>query len=109
MSSASRASMGPATPGSSAVPRPYKEHNLPPPSTSFWVDSTKDDKLPESPDAMRDVDVLGGGVLVLGGGIFGVTTAYLCKQAGLKVGIVEAADNICGDRSVTGALPADRV
>lgn len=76
---------------------PPKDVNssLPKPGSSFWVESTRGATLPESPDAMTDVDVL-----VLGGGIMGVTTAHLCKRAGLKVGLIEAA-TIAGDKSVT--------
>ena len=69
--------------------------DLPTPANSFWYDSVGDAQLPPSPDAMKDVDVL-----VLGAGIFGVTTAFLCKEAGLRVGVVEA-DRVCGSKSVT--------
>lgn len=70
---------------------------LPEDRRSFWQayqgDSAKE--LP-SPQTLEPVDVL-----VLGGGIVGITSAYLLKQAGLRVGVVEASV-VCGQKSVTG-------
>jgi glycine/D-amino acid oxidase-like deaminating enzyme/nitrite reductase/ring-hydroxylating ferredoxin subunit len=52
-------------------------------TTSYWIDSAKGSKFPslaESPE----VDVI-----VIGGGIMGVTAAYLAKQAGKRVALIE--------------------
>jgi hypothetical protein len=55
---------------------------LPDANVSFWIDSTRDQasKLHTTAEPLSDVDVA-----VLGGGIVGITTAYLLRKAGLKV------------------------
>jgi hypothetical protein len=54
---------------------------LPATNRSYWVDSTRDDakQVPTHAGPLADVDVL-----VLGGGIVGITTAYLLRKNGLK-------------------------
>ena len=54
---------------------------LPAANMSFWVDSTRDaaKQIPVASGPLADVDVL-----VLGGGIVGITTAYLLRKQGLK-------------------------
>lgn len=52
-------------------------------TTSYWIDSAK---LPKFPPSKGDVTV---DVVVIGGGITGITTAYLMKKAGLKVALLE--------------------
>jgi glycine/D-amino acid oxidase-like deaminating enzyme/nitrite reductase/ring-hydroxylating ferredoxin subunit len=64
-----------------------------PVNPSFWVDSTPDTDYPSLAPGTR-VDVA-----VLGGGLVGITAAYLLKQAGKSVAVVEA--NRVG-RGVTG-------
>lgn len=51
--------------------------------TSFWTD---EQQLPAFPKLTEDVTV---DVAVVGGGITGITTAYLLKQAGLTVALIE--------------------
>ncbi len=69
---------------------------LPPPG-SYWL---ADCPGPQEPgeDALPDVDVV-----VVGGGIAGITTAYLIKQAGRTVALVEARRLLDG---VTGHTTA---
>jgi glycine/D-amino acid oxidase-like deaminating enzyme/nitrite reductase/ring-hydroxylating ferredoxin subunit len=64
---------------------------------SYWVDSTGDPPLP--PSAPQDADVV-----VLGAGIAGITTAYLLKQAGLTVTLIEADERLAA--GVTGHTTA---
>ncbi|HEY8994918.1 MAG TPA: FAD-dependent oxidoreductase [Lacunisphaera sp.] len=52
-------------------------------TTSLWIDS---EPLPTFPALDRDLKV---DVAIIGGGITGVTTAYLMKQAGLSVALLE--------------------
>jgi glycine/D-amino acid oxidase-like deaminating enzyme len=51
--------------------------------TSYWQASAP---ASQYPSAKGDIKV---DVIVVGGGITGLTTAYLCKQAGLKVAVLE--------------------
>ncbi|WP_214368755.1 FAD-dependent oxidoreductase [Pseudonocardia sp. H11422] len=60
-------------------------------SQSLWLEALPDNRYP-TPDAERGFDVL-----VLGGGVTGLTTALLLKRSGARVGVVEA------DRIGTGA------
>jgi glycine/D-amino acid oxidase-like deaminating enzyme/nitrite reductase/ring-hydroxylating ferredoxin subunit len=52
-------------------------------TTSYWIGSTSLPRFPKLEDNVK-VDVI-----VVGGGITGVTTAYLLKQAGHSVALVE--------------------
>ena len=52
-------------------------------TTPYWIDSAP---LPRFPKAGRDLEV---DVVVIGGGIMGVTAAYLLKQAGRTVALLE--------------------
>jgi len=52
---------------------------------SYWIDSAE---LPPFPPLSRDIDV---DVVVVGGGIMGITAAYLAKQAGKRVALIERA------------------
>jgi len=64
---------------------------------SFWMASTPGTNFPELAEGVR-VDVA-----VLGGGIAGITTALLLKEAGLSVAVVEAKRIVSG---VTGYTTA---
>lgn len=57
------------------------EHSMTP--VSYWVST---ERLPEFPAVSRDLEV---DVVVVGGGITGVTAAYLFKKAGCKVALIE--------------------
>jgi glycine/D-amino acid oxidase-like deaminating enzyme/nitrite reductase/ring-hydroxylating ferredoxin subunit len=52
-------------------------------TTSYWIDSAS---LPRFPKIDQNVEV---DVCVIGGGIMGITAAYLLKQAGKNVALVE--------------------
>jgi len=52
-------------------------------TTSYWIDSAA---LPRFPTPGADISV---DAVVIGGGITGVTTAYLLKKAGAKVALLE--------------------
>ncbi len=54
------------------------------PPQPYWLDSTP---ATDYPTLDRDVQV---DVAIVGGGLVGITSAYLLKQAGLKVAVVEA-------------------
>ena len=54
-------------------------------TTSHWIDSAP---LPPQPTLDRDLDV---DVIVVGGGITGITAAYLLKRAGHSVALLERA------------------
>ena len=58
---------------------------------SYWLSSAKN-ILPEYPALSEDIKT---DVLVIGGGIAGVTSAYLLKKEGLSVAVLEA-DRIAG-------------
>ncbi|MGJ7922229.1 FAD-dependent oxidoreductase [Neobacillus sp. LXY-4] len=62
----------------------YVEGKLPEFPKSFWTDSTD---LPEFPKLDHDISV---NAVIVGGGITGITTAYLLANKGLKVAIIEA-------------------
>lgn len=57
---------------------------LPEVPSSFWLDSTSGTDYPTLEEDVR-VDAA-----VIGGGIAGITTAYLLKQAGMSVAVVDA-------------------
>ncbi|MDB6027721.1 MAG: puuB 1 [Verrucomicrobiales bacterium] len=52
-------------------------------TTSFWLTSTE---LPKFPTITSDLTV---DVVIVGGGMTGISTAYLLKQAGVKVALLE--------------------
>ena len=61
---------------------------LPPSSQSFWLDSTAKTDYPALDEDIQ-VDAA-----IIGGGLVGITTAWLLKKEGLKVAVLEA-DRIC--------------
>lgn len=69
------------------------------PRMSYWLDSTGDPPLAPPPSPLPVADVV-----VLGAGIAGITTAYLLKQAGLTVTLVEADQRLAA--GVTGNTTA---
>lgn len=54
----------------------------------YWIGTTKDTNYPE---LMEDMSI---DVAVVGGGLAGITTAFLLKKEGFKVAVMEA-DRIC--------------
>src|SRR4051812_39485483 len=50
---------------------------------SYWIDSAP---LPEHPRLSRDIDV---DVIIVGGGITGITAAFLAKKAGKTVALID--------------------
>lgn len=54
-------------------------------TTPFWIDSAP---FPEFPKLQRDVQV---DLIVVGGGITGITAAYLAKKAGKAVALIDRA------------------
>jgi glycine/D-amino acid oxidase-like deaminating enzyme/nitrite reductase/ring-hydroxylating ferredoxin subunit len=57
---------------------------LPEVPSSFWMDSTETTDFPQLTEDIK-VDTA-----IIGGGIVGITTAYLLKQAGLSVAVLDA-------------------
>lgn len=51
---------------------------------SYWIASTEDTNYPQA-DGDLDVDVA-----IIGGGITGLTTAYLLRKEGIRVAVIEA-------------------
>jgi glycine/D-amino acid oxidase-like deaminating enzyme len=72
-------------------------YTLPGKAESYWIASTAKSSYPVLPGNIR-VDVA-----ILGGGIVGITSALLLKQAGVSVAVVEADRIIKG---VTGYTTA---
>lgn len=70
---------------------------LPASTVSYWVDSTEA-PVTSVPPELPDVDVL-----VIGGGIAGISTAYCLRKDGLRVALVEAGELCTG---VTGYTTA---
>ncbi|MCU9614234.1 FAD-dependent oxidoreductase [Caldibacillus lycopersici] len=64
---------------------------------AYWLDSVK---VPSFPSLTEDLEV---DVAVIGGGISGITTAYLLLQEGLKVALVEADTLLNGTTGHTTA------
>ncbi|WP_100405801.1 FAD-dependent oxidoreductase [Bacillus solitudinis] len=64
---------------------------------SYWLTSTT---LPTFPALQQDLDV---DVLIVGAGITGITTAYLLKDSGLRIAIVEATSIANGTTGHTTA------
>src|SRR5690348_15042823 len=54
-------------------------------TTSYWIDSAS---LPQFPALAENLDV---DVIIIGGGIMGITAAYLLKQEGKTVALLERA------------------
>ena len=57
---------------------------LPDITKSYWRDSVK---IPEFPRLEKDIQV---DVCIVGGGITGITSAYLLAMEGLRVAILDA-------------------
>ncbi len=72
-------------------------HNLPGKTDSLWLATSTQKSFPSQ---QQDVSV---DVAVIGGGIVGVTSAYLLKKAGLRVALVDARRILGG---VTGHTTA---
>jgi glycine/D-amino acid oxidase-like deaminating enzyme/nitrite reductase/ring-hydroxylating ferredoxin subunit len=72
-------------------------YDLPGRAESYWLASTPESSYPALQDDIR-VDVA-----IIGGGIVGITSAFLLKQAGVSVAVVEADGIIKG---VTGYTTA---
>ncbi len=51
---------------------------------SYWLDSTPETKYPT---LKKDIKV---DIAIIGGGITGITTAFLLKNEGFKVALIEA-------------------
>ncbi|MFA9398134.1 MAG: FAD-dependent oxidoreductase [Clostridiaceae bacterium] len=64
---------------------------------SYWVKSTEETKYPA---IQNDLDV---DVVVIGGGIVGITSAYLLKKQGMKVAIIESSRIVQGATGFTTA------
>lgn len=64
---------------------------------SFWRDTTQ---LPSFPQLTEDITT---DVAIVGGGITGITTAYLLSKAGYKVTILEAGEILSGTTGFTTA------
>ena len=62
----------------------YRQDKLPESSNSYW---TNYDELPNFPKLNTDIHV---DAVIVGGGITGITTAYLLTNAGLKVALLES-------------------
>jgi glycine/D-amino acid oxidase-like deaminating enzyme/nitrite reductase/ring-hydroxylating ferredoxin subunit len=73
------------------------ENKLPQFPEPFWRDTAK---LPSFPKLTEDLTV---DVAIVGGGISGITTAYLLSEQGLKVAIIEAGKLLNG---ITGHTTA---
>ena len=65
-------------------------YTLPGKAESYWMATTKESNYPALPGDIR-VDVA-----IIGGGIAGITSAFLLKEAGVSVAVIEA------DRIITG-------
>ena len=74
-----------------------EDEPLPGSPVSLWIATTPETNYPQVPENLT-VDVA-----VLGGGITGIATAYLLKQAGATVAVVEAGRIV---KSVTGNTTA---
>jgi glycine/D-amino acid oxidase-like deaminating enzyme/nitrite reductase/ring-hydroxylating ferredoxin subunit len=66
--------------------KPDKQNLLKLPPQSYWIDSTKD-MIPEYPALSVDTKA---DVIIVGGGIAGITCAYLLGKEGLSVAVLEA-------------------
>lgn len=68
-----------------------KQNLLKQPPNSYWIDSTRSG-FQSYPHLKEDIKA---DVVIVGGGITGITTAYLLCRQGLSVTVLEA-DRICG-------------
>lgn len=73
------------------------KEKLPDYTTSYW---TKSITLPEFPKLEKDIHV---DAVIVGGGITGITTAYLLANKGLKVALLEADKLLNGTSGHTTA------
>lgn len=70
---------------------------MPDSTKSFWLDSVE---IPEFPSLEKDIDV---DVCIVGGGITGITAAYLLAKEGLKIALLEADQMLGGTTGHTTA------
>jgi len=70
---------------------------LPDKSVSFWMDTLK---FRDYPAVEKDMDV---DVVIIGAGITGITTAYLLKQQGLRVALLDVDKVAAGTTGHTSA------
>ncbi|MBD1371906.1 FAD-dependent oxidoreductase [Hazenella sp. IB182357] len=70
---------------------------LPKHAKSYWRDSSR---IPSFPQLQEDLDV---DVVIVGGGITGITAAYLLVHEGLKVALLEAGKLLNGTTGYTTA------
>lgn len=66
-------------------------------TNSYWIDSVH---LPDYPPLEEDINV---DVAIVGGGIVGITSAYLLARRGLKVAVAEASNILQGTTGHTTA------
>lgn len=74
-----------------------KEKCFSKPPQSFWISSTEQTNYPS---LNEDIDV---DVAIVGGGMVGITTAFLLKEEGLTVAVIEADKIIQGTTGYTTA------
>lgn len=75
----------------------YGSGRLPQYPQAYWLESVT---IPEFPTLEKDVHV---DVAIVGGGITGITSAYLLAQKGVKVGLVESGRLLNGTTGSTTA------
>ncbi len=76
---------------------PYQAFGFDTPPQPFWLDSTEETKFPPLKGDLQ-VDTV-----IVGGGLVGITLAYLLKKEGLKVAVVEANRILQGTTAHTTA------
>ncbi|WP_147535068.1 FAD-dependent oxidoreductase [Bacillus marasmi] len=75
----------------------YSQGRMPQYPKAYWLDSVS---IPSFPSLTEDVDV---DVAIVGGGITGITSAYLLSQKGVKVGLIESGRLLNGTTGSTTA------
>ena len=75
----------------------YTDGKLPETPKSYWMDSVV---LSEFPQLDKDIHV---DAVIVGGGITGITSAYLLANEGLKVAVIEAEKLLNGTTGHTTA------